>query len=89
MPSIPGGPEEAILSLLSIFAVGGSLGLIYRIFRQNTVKENLAVFGASAAVLIGFIAMFLQTLPQEPFLVLLGASSIIVIVRGLKEPQNE
>ena len=49
----------------------------------------MAVLGASVAVLIGFIAMLLQDLPQEPFLVLLGASSVIVIMKGLQEPQTE
>ena len=85
MPSIPGGPSRTILALLAIFAVGGSLGIIYRIVRQNMIRENKIALSASVAVFLGFIALLLDYIPLNAFLLLVGASSIAVIIVGLEQ----
>ena len=83
--SIPGGSGDTIVFFLVIFATGGSLGLIYTIAKQNTLRENAIPLIASIAVLLGFIVTILGGLPTRPFLLLLGAASITIVVVGLEQ----
>lgn len=86
--SIPGGPGRTIVALLAVFGAGGSLGMIYRIVRQRTIRENKVALSASVAVLLGFIGTLLGYLPLGVFLWLLGGSSLAVVIVGLEQRED-
>ncbi|RJT04052.1 hypothetical protein [Halococcus sp. IIIV-5B] len=80
----PPGLGHTILVLLGIFAVGGAVGIIYRVLRRNTIRENGLPLAASVVVLGGFVATVEQSLSFDVFLLGLAASSAAVASVGLE-----